>query len=856
MEDKRFAHIANDPKFRRIPKGERKVKIDKRFQSMFKDKQFKVKYTIDKRGRPVSHTSTEDLKRYYDITSDEESSESENDIGKFVKAPKSNEESEINELENKHVSDKSLPDNIKKKLRNLNVDYARGESALYSGSSSDDEESDDELSEAEEIDHKWGELDADAEQIEEATYRLAACNMDWDRIRAIDLMVLFNSFLPPGGIIKSVAIYPSEFGKKRMQEEEIKGPIELVESKIEENVDETEEGSSYHMEKLRQYQLNRLKYYYAVIIFDSPNSANKIYTECDGMEYESSATKIDLRFISDDMNFDEEPKELCDKLPEINKYQPRFFTTTALQQAKVDLTWDETNPGRLEIAEKLKSGKVEDISEADLQNYLASSSGEENENEVSEESDNENGVNSIDKYKALLQDIEQKEQLKNNKDVEMEISWGIDLKEKTENLVKKKLAENEAKTPFQQYLEKRKEKRKEKRDQRKKKSSEIDDSDSDIPSDIDMNDPYFAEEFNNPDFKKNKRQKEKISHDIDEQKQAELELLLMNEDDNKNHFNLKNIQNEENVTKSKKRKHKKNVNREQKAEDNFEVNVQDERFSALFTSHHFNIDPTDSHYKKTRGMETLINEKLKRRTSSIEPESKKPKVQDKIQAELKVLLELDLMNSPERIYNVDEKGCRLSLHHQQSVLVRKGAKRVHLVAPEHGENVTIVSCGNAGGNSLPPTILFKGKRLKPEWTDTLPPGSLCTYPSRRATSRRTNERLASPTSGPSNIRKRPAFPKAGPSNIQKLIITTEDYSSDDNSEEERIPFLDDSDDDNEKKAINSRALVVKKTVFDTNKKATTTPKATTAPKATATSKVKTAPKAMASKNDSKNGKQK
>lgn len=88
-----------------------------------------------------------------------------------------------------------------------------------------------------------------------------------------------------------------------------------------------------------------------------------------------------------------------------------------------------------------------------------------------------------------------------------------------------------------------------------------------------------------------------------------------------------------------------------------------------------------------------------------------------------ILLELNLMNSPEKIFNVDEKGCRLSLHHQQSVLAKKGAKRVHLVAPEHGENVTIVSCGSALGNSIPPTILFKGKRLKPEWKDALPAGS-------------------------------------------------------------------------------------------------------------------------------------
>lgn len=41
--------------------------------------------------------------------------------------------------------------------------------------------------------------------------------------------------------------------------------------------------------------------------------------------------------------------------------------------------------------------------------------------------------------------------------------------------------------------------------------------------------------------------------------------------------------------------------------------MKDERFSALFSSHHFNIDPTDSHYHKTKGMEALRAEKLYRR---------------------------------------------------------------------------------------------------------------------------------------------------------------------------------------------------------------------------------------------------
>lgn len=82
-----------------------------------------------------------------------------------------------------------------------------------------------------------------------------------------------------------------------MKEEEVMGPKELVEMKHQEteidkdNDNEDEEGNSYHREKLRQYQLNRLKYYYAVAVCDSVETANKIYEECDGQEFESSAAK-------------------------------------------------------------------------------------------------------------------------------------------------------------------------------------------------------------------------------------------------------------------------------------------------------------------------------------------------------------------------------------------------------------------------------------------------------------------------------------------------------------------------------------------------------------------------------------
>lgn len=88
-----------------------------------------------------------------------------------------------------------------------------------------------------------------------------------------------------------------------------------------------------------------------------------------------------------------------------------------------------------------------------------------------------------------------------------------------------------------------------------------------------------------------------------------------------------------------------------------------------------------------------------------------------------LLTRTGLKNKAEKIYNMDEKGCRLTLHHQQTVLA-KGAKRVHLVAQAHVENVSIVACANAMGGVIPLMILFKGKRKKPTFANGLPAGSV------------------------------------------------------------------------------------------------------------------------------------
>ena len=92
---------------------------------------------------------------------------------------------------------------------------------------------------------------------------------------------------------------------------------------------------------------------------------------------------------------------------------------------------------------------------------------------------------------------------------------------------------------------------------------------------------------------------------------------------------------------------------------------------------------------------------------------------------LKITMEeLGIMNKPECIYNVNEKGYILCLHKQPLVLTQKSGKRVNLVAVEHGKNVTTVSCGYAIASAIPPMLLFKGQRIKGEWLEALPPGSI------------------------------------------------------------------------------------------------------------------------------------
>jgi hypothetical protein len=52
------------------------------------------------------------------------------------------------------------------------------------------------------------------------------------------------------------------------------------------------------------------------------------------------------------------------------------------------------------------------------------------------------------------------------------------------------------------------------------------------------------------------------------------------------------------------------------------------------------------------------------------------------------MLDQDVIQKPELIFDIDEEGYCHTLHKQQTILAPTDSWRAYLVGPEHGENVT------------------------------------------------------------------------------------------------------------------------------------------------------------------------
>ncbi|KAI9994079.1 hypothetical protein PInf_016642 [Phytophthora infestans] len=328
VRDQRFQKVHNDPRFARNSKRKSKLQIDRRFAGALKDERFQsVQGKYDKYGRRIEKKDNE-LKKFYRLDEEEEEEEENDDEGKS-KAPSTTSSDDDNE-----DADATVAKNSEKISR---LDYlnrmARGE--LESGSDSSDFNSED--SDDEEVGAVAKEEEEDIPMGDE-TKRFAVLNCDWTRIRAVDLFALCQSFAPATGAVQNVTIYPSDFGLQKMKEEEQHGPqglwddknkaesseneekLEAVEKDDKDSTEEDEkaentasddensdaegeedydsddplgvkksvtiegESDGFDREKLRKYELQKLRYYYAVVTCDSVKTASTIFDQCDQLE--------------------------------------------------------------------------------------------------------------------------------------------------------------------------------------------------------------------------------------------------------------------------------------------------------------------------------------------------------------------------------------------------------------------------------------------------------------------------------------------------------------------------------------------------------------------------------------------
>lgn len=624
---------------------------------MRSDPDFYNKATVDKYGRKISkEEGKRAIDRLYEIESDGE--DDDDDEAQTEPASQKRDRAVAKELA---------------RVQQQGFDPIR-DGGLESSSDESSSDEDEEVEEETEMAGEGNEVPTG-----DISARLAAVNMDWDNMRAVDIMGVANSFVPPGGRILSVVVYPSEFGMERLQREEIEGPPReifassskskddiLVENETSEtsgsdddeqekpDIQDEETGEEFDTAALRNYQLDRLRYYYAVITCSSANVAKSIYDNLDGREYLTSANFFDLRFVPDGTTFDQDPHDECDKLPD--GYKPNEFSTDALTHSKVKLTWDADDTTRKEVQKRAFSRK--EIDENELKAYLGSdSSSSEDEAELAkaEKSKKIRAALGLD-APGTSSKPKQKSSSKRDRDFpkpdgEMQVTFTGGL---LGEAGKGSVFENEIpihETTAERYVRKEKE-RKAKRKERAKARKEGRDPDAEPEEDAEagamggedegFDDPFFAsdpeemeraEKAEKADSKKSKKAKkreeeEKLAQE-NATERANLELLMTGDDSKVNHFDMNDILKSEKA-KKKGKKAKKNA---PIVEDNFTINTADPRFAKLYESHEFAIDPTNPRYKETTGMKALLEEGRKKRKQgrSEEEPDREPKKSKKAQ---------------------------------------------------------------------------------------------------------------------------------------------------------------------------------------------------------------------------------
>jgi len=668
--DERFTSVLTDPRFQlegkdKYGRGKKKQQVTKEELSAF--------YTIEEQKGEQTEKNKKSTNN--DDETGSESSESDKEVTVTETPMEDHEEkkdSDNNESENEDPASRIA---YLRALSRGDLDMSSSSEEDDSSQSSEDDD-DDEQDGEDPVYGTAGVLDPSTkleEEVEisydESPY-LVATNLDWENLRAVDIFAILASFAPPGAV-KKVQVYQSNFGMERIAKDKINGPSDIwkrkklgkspaMEDDDEEEEDhnesdghdDLEEGhesgsevdeegaleqgethtydeSDFDPEKLRSYEASKLKYYFAIVEFSKSEQADVAYREVDGMEFEHSSSAIDLRSLPpeevDGVIKDRPMRDEATSVP--SNYEPPDFVVSALQQTKVQCTWDQGDVERERKLTKYCSKEWQNLSEADeLRAYLASdvSSDEESVNEkagkgskirklLGLDSDDEDEEDSAKSGNASSSNSDEEGSDEEGGKTIKFVPGTKSLEEKIRNKLESKGETEEELTPWQKYQEKRKQKRKERKLLARNGGSTEPDGRSNNRRSAD------ASEDEDDFFITNGKDSKAVTKEGQTSKR-ELELLLAgeNDDEEARDFDIRGIQRlEKNEGKKLRgsRKRKEDKIAADVSGKGFKVNIRDERFAAVLdgADDRFGIDKTDPNYKETSAMREILAEQTQRR---------------------------------------------------------------------------------------------------------------------------------------------------------------------------------------------------------------------------------------------------
>ncbi|CAH7681276.1 hypothetical protein PPACK8108_LOCUS13862 [Phakopsora pachyrhizi] len=622
INDPRFRSVYTDPRFLRQPKNRFKslstASLDQRFFKTVDSKIKKVKRGGETSVAKKRNEETKSYKRparFIDYargevlleSSDEDEEDGDKDVEQRIKKIEFDstdfETSSDDEDEDVELGPSSSRNKVQKSEIIDEIDL--------------DEDNDDEFDD---------QSDQESNRIH-PTKRIAIVNLDWDNVKPIDIYKVFTSLVSQTGSstvqssskqsitkgqILKVSFYKSQFGKERMKKEDIEGPPREIFKKPDtqstasrsyrtlnnpdsdlgsdqDDLIEEDEGGDFDEEALRRYQLERLRYFYAIVELDSVDASSHVFNEIDGTEFERTANVFDLSYVPDDMTFD--PDDLHDECVEdAIDYKPVDFSTDALRHSKVKLTWDAEDPHRAKIT-RLNTQKMtrEELDQINFSSLVAPPSSEEEQEkeEVRPSLDRER----LRKLLGLEDQRKSSEKQASAPDLDIVFTPAFSTAKAT--------VASSSKT--------------------RNKSPEIAD-----PLNTRVATSSSNSVINNTSNMKKRQASSSINSDeVDssENPSNEKELdLLFDEDkeDNHQHFDLNQIikieklKNKPKALKRLKKKDERIKDLAENSKDGFNIDADDHRFSKVFDDHEFAIDPSNPQYKPTSNMEKLLETSRKR----------------------------------------------------------------------------------------------------------------------------------------------------------------------------------------------------------------------------------------------------